>query len=545
MDRRALIVGLLVCACQGTVEGPLPSAGATTAAGSASSGAQSSSSQSCTAALGSRLLRRLTAAEFEANTRDALGLAPDAWPRPDLPPDAAATNDFTNNASTLRIDAGYAGKLMASAELAADAYVSAGLPDCSSAADDACVQATLDGIAQRLYQRPLTDMERTRYVELYDTVSANGDGFEVWLKWAVTAMLASPYAIFRSEVGEPAADGNYELSPYEIASALSYFARGRGADAALLARAEAIASEGPAAYLREARALMFDDVGALRPEARSVLQSFFDQWLGTAGLLVTQRSTPGFATARESMALELDQFMFSVLGSGGGVRELMTSNVTYLDAELRSFYGYGAGSGDGFSPETRPPGYGVGLLAQGALLSVLASSDASHPTKRGRFVRERLLCQEVMPPPPNVPELAPPTEDKTTRSRFEAHASDPACASCHQSLDGIGFGLENFDGSGRYRSEDNGLPIDASGVLELEGEHPFAGPEELAQLLADTPAVTECAADMLAGYAFGMLESEANGLDCEARSRLKNAEVGLLDYYLALTQLPHFVRRRD
>jgi hypothetical protein len=538
---------LLACACQGTIEGPARGRSGTGAdtPSSAVPGQQAAANCSSSAS-GGRLLRRLTRDEFEANTREALQLDQAVWSGPELPPDAASTNDFTNNAATLRIDEAYAGKLLDSAELAATAHVGAQLPDCSGAADDSCVTATLDGLALRLYQRPLASHERARYLALFDTVSANGDGFDVWLKWAVTAMLASPHAIFRKEIGVGAGDGTYALSAHELVSALSYLTRGRGAESVLLGRAEAIASEGPAALLREARVLLFDDGGALRPEAQSRLQSFFSQWLGSAGLVVTQRALPEFEAARESMALELEQFISSVLGSGGGVRELLTSNTTYLDARLRAFYGFGSGTSEGFGPELRPAGYGVGLLAQGAMLSVHAASDASHPSKRGSFVRERLLCQAMPPPPAIVPELAAPSGGQTTRSRFAAHASDPACASCHHLIDGIGFGLEAFDGTGRYRTEDNGVAIDATGVLSLDSsEHDFDGAEELASLLAETPEVSACAADMLAGYAFGLLEGEAHELDCQARERLRSGEIGLLDYYLELTQLPYFASRAD
>jgi hypothetical protein len=149
-----------------------------------------------------------------------------------------------------------------------------------------------------------------------------------------------------------------------------------------------------------------------------------------------------------------------------------------------------------------------GLLGHASLLSLHAHASTTSPTLRGKFVREILLCQKVPAPPPGVVASLPDTSEATTlREKLSIHASEPACASCHSFIDPIGLGLENFDAIGAYRSQENSLPIDASG--DLDGTA-FSGPAGLADALASHPRVPDCFARTLFRYAWGRLEGDAD-----------------------------------
>jgi hypothetical protein len=187
----------------------------------------------------------------------------------------------------------------------------------------------------------------------------------------------------------------------------------------------------------------------------------------------------------------------------------------------------------------RPAGWGVGLLAQGSLLSIGAGSVSSSPTKRGHLVRDRILCNKVPPPPPVVAELPAPTEAETTRQRYEVlHLSDTNCKTCHALMDPIGFGFEHLDAAGRYRAKEGRFDIDDSGMViaTSAGTLPFRGPEELARALAPLPEVADCLADFVTGHAFGIDHGEAGCVARTATEELRAGKIGVVDYYVRLAR---------
>jgi hypothetical protein len=186
------------------------------------------------------------------------------------------------------------------------------------------------------------------------------------------------------------------------------------------------------------------------------------------------------------------------------------------------------------------------LLAQGALLSVESHSKSTSPTKRGFFVRTRLLCQPVPPPPPVVGDLPPPTEGETTRQRYETlHAADPGCKSCHQMFDPIGFAFEHLDATGKYRPKEGKFDIDDSGHVSStsQGDLAFRGPTELATKLAGLPEVSGCVASFMAAYAFGVSQENASCLVRSATLELQKGK-SLLDFYVSLARSDHFRLRQ-
>jgi hypothetical protein len=485
---------------------------------------------------GPRLLRRLTRGELEATIRAGFGLSPNEWAGPAVPADPAGRNGFTNNVDRLIVDDAYARGLRATALAVGDAVVAAidRILPCANLGGESCAQTFLDTVGRRLYRRPLTAEEEGRYLDLLDQVS-QADDFATWVRWATVAMVQSPHVVYRSELGEPDGDG-YRLTGYEVAASLAFSLTGGPPDDALLDRAAAGELDDPAGIAAVAGEL------AAGPSTRAMLLRFFDQWLGLSplGNVVKDPAVfPGFTPeVRSAMRAETDAFLAHVLDSGGGVEELLTSTETFVDATLAGFYGWGTPG----AASTRPEGWGVGLLAQGSLLTIGAGNLYTSPTQRGLLVRERLLCTDMPPPPPVVGDIPAPTGNETTRDRYEQHAADEACYGCHKMMDPIGFTFEHLDATGRFRATEGAFPIDDTGAVD---DTPVTGPVELAALLADTPAVGTCVAAFMASHAYGLDHHDTSCLVTTPAARLAAGEIGLLDFYRSLASAPHFTRRTD
>lgn len=492
---------------------------------------------------GPRLVRRTTGPELGATIRGGFGLTTAEWAGPSVPSDAAGRNGFTNNVDRLIVDDAYARGLLTTAEQVADAVleptVLARVLPCAASGGEACARTYLETVGRRLYRRPMTDAEAARYLELHAAITAEED-FATWVRWATVAMVQSPHVVYRSELGEPA-DGGYRLTGYEIATALAFTLSGTSPDDGLLdaaARGDLDTPEGVAAAAETLAA-----GGALR----DVFLAFSDQWLGLSqlgNLIKSAESFPGFdATVRDAMRRETDGFLERVVfEEQGGMRELLTSPVSVFDATLGGFYGWGGGG-----VATRPEGWGVGLLAQGALLTINAGNEHTSPTQRGLLVRERLLCTEMPPPPPVVGDIPAPTGNETTRERYEEHTANAACSDCHLQMDPIGFTFEHLDATGRYRATEGPFPIDDTGAIHGVTPEPIpvTGPVELAEALAAEPATATCVASYMASYAYGLDHHDTTCLVSSLAEDLAAGNIGLADFYLGLVATTHFTRRVD
>jgi hypothetical protein len=367
------------------------------------------------------------------------------------------------------------------------------------------------------------------------------------------ALLESPYAIYRSELGEEAGDGVYRLEPAEVATALAYTYTGEPPDDALLDRAASGGLDTPDEVRAAAIELAFDG-DTLRPAVEEMLLGFVESWLGLSGLPNLVRDAtmfPDFDDAvKASMNQELRAFVRDVLiAKEGGVDELLTAPYTFVDPTLAAFYGFGAPSGTGFEETERPAGWGVGLLSLGAIQTVYAHANSTSPTKRGHLVRSRLLCDDVPPPPPTVGPIPEPTAAATTRERYESlHATESTCARCHHLMDPIGFGFEGLDAAGRFRATENGFNIDATGTIaDMSGDSPdvaFDGPEELANDLAEDPAVHRCFAAFLASYAYGLVQEDTRCMVDTPAEAFAEGQLTVADLLVALATTPHFLERR-
>lgn len=500
-----------------------------------------------------RRLRRLSNREYDNVVRDLLGdtTAPaSGFIRDTLvtgydngPDDLIAQSD---QVESYRI----AAESLAATAVAARPDSLVGGCDPATRGKDACVAAFLSSFAPRAFRRPLTTSEETRLRAVIDAVAADGD---VWLgiQTALEAILQSPQFLYREELGEPIGPGLARLTPYEIATELSFLTTGSLPDDLLWRAVQDGRFTTTDDFRREATRLL------ATPAARANLRAFFHEWLATNRLVptMTVKSAAVYPTwdpaLMTSMAGELDRLYDDVtFGDAGSLRALFTTPDAFVDAALASVYGVSAPA-SGFEKVTLDPTIRSGLLSRAGYLTVHADSDSSGPVARGVFMMSAILCYRPLPRPATVP--PPPSVDdankagQTTRQRFSQHASDGACSSCHQIIDGIGFGFESFDGMGVYRTTENGQPIDASGVLIGSGDPnvdgPFDGVSGLAGRVLKGDRLSNCFARQMFRFATGAIETSADEPFVASLGAGLTVDSRMTDLVLSLVSSPGFTHR--
>ncbi len=490
---------------------------------------------------GPRVLRRLSHVEYGNTVRDLLGLTS----RPEL--GFATDNDvhgFLNHSDALQIPPLLLEQYRDAAEELAEAAVVQRFEELMPCPESTAVCAAdfVEQFGRRAFRRPLTEADRSRYMAIFTTV-AGEDGFAQGIQWVITAMLQSPHFLYRSELG--ADDGeSFVLTDWELATELSYLVLQTTPDMELL---DAAAAGLDSATLTEELERLVGD-----PRSTGTLEKFTGQWLLLDRLPIVARDSevyPEFTDSiRVDMAGEVQRLIAA--GSDGTIDELLLAEEGFMTPELAAFYGVPAGTdpdAQGFS-RTSLEGTGKsGLLATGALLTVHALPTGSSPIHRGVLVRERLLCQELPPPPANVDASPPPVDPElSTRERYEAHSAVPECAACHALIDPIGFAFEHYDGVGRWRDTDGPHTIDATGeiVSSSSSDGAFDGLAELSAHLATSDEVEECYSQQWLRFGTGL--DEERGLACSAApmvSYVLNAGGRLDSVFGAIAALPHFVRR--
>ncbi len=493
-------------------------------------------------------LRRLTAQELQRTLRDVFPSLSSGWDGVRLGADPVSPLGFSNDARTLVVGPQTAQELLGTAEDVAESVIAAGglaalVPCAAEAAPDrACADQLVQTLGVRLFRRPVTGAEASEYGALFDSVSGKSD-FTTAARWLIVALIQSPSVVYRAELGA-LAGGLRKLDGYELATELAYTFGGTAPSSELTAAGARGELAEPAARVAEAKKLLET------PAGREQLRQFLAEWSGYGRVASKTKTTvEDFEGLRGSMLGETGLFLGEVVVTRrGGVRELLTASYTFLDGALSQFYGFGNVTGTSFQLVERPAGQGLGLLAQGSMLAGSAHSDASSPTLRGLLVYERLLCHQKPPPLPMIPAIEPPAPGaKTTRERYEvSHGANPSCASCHRYFDPIGFGFEHYDETGRYRADEQGLPVDATGTVRNypDGGEAFAfdGLDDLATHLADHEEVSDCVSGLAAAYAF----AGAGGRTClaeTARAAFARGELGVLDYFAELAASPSFAER--
>ena len=375
----------------------------------------------------------------------------------------------------------------------------------SSGEEDSCATQILATLARRAYRRPVTERDTQPLLALYRDGKSKG-GFEAGVGLALRGILISTGFLFRAEQAPAsvAPDSAYRISDLELASRLSFFLWSSAPDDELLALAERGRLEDPAVLEQQVRRMLADS------RANTLVENFAGQWLYLRNMRTASPDPDEFPefdeNLRQALEKETELFFRSMLREDHSVLDLLDADYTFLNERLARHYGIPNVYGNEFRRVTLQEEERRGLMGKGSILTVTSYPTRTSPTLRGKWLLENILGTPPPPPPPNVPSLK---DDKdvqglTMRQRMEQHRANPACAVCHTRMDPMGFSLENFDATGRWRttSGEAGAPIDSSGVLP-DGTK-FDGPTGLRSILMSQPeqfvtAVTE----RLLTYALG------------------------------------------
>ncbi|MDX2053197.1 MAG: DUF1592 domain-containing protein [Polyangiaceae bacterium] len=490
---------------------------------------------------GPTALRRLSNDEYRATVQDLLGLA--APPADPLIPESRQLG-YENFSEVLTVPPVLGSQYATMAvRLAAEADISALAPCAAPAMEAECADAFIDRFGKQVHRQPVTAQEHAAYRVVYD-LTRTTDTYEIGIRRLLEAMLQSPALLYRMEYGAGAAERT--LTPYEVASELSYLFLGSMPDAALMEAADTNSLSTPAQIEAQARRLLG------LPRARQSVGKFLEQWfmVSTLPQLVKDPGLfPDFEkTQKAAMGASTDRFIESVVWEGDGtVKTLLSAPFAFVNSSLASVYGVpDPGQGDTLVQVDVSAMGRSGMLTLPSLLAVQAKENESDPVGRGKFVRTRMFCQALPPPPPNVKIDPPPSNPNlTTRERFAAHSADAACSGCHSLMDPIGFGLEVYDGIGAYRTSENGLAVDASGDLtgtDVDGK--FTGGVELASRLAMSASVRQCAAINAARFAYGRKEIATDTqLAATLDMKLGVSGMDVRELLVALTQSASFTTR--
>jgi Protein of unknown function (DUF1592)/Protein of unknown function (DUF1588)/Protein of unknown function (DUF1595)/Protein of unknown function (DUF1585)/Protein of unknown function (DUF1587) len=380
--------------------------------------------------------------------------------------------------------------------------------------DEACARAFIERTGRLLFRRPLQPGEASRYVALAAKAAQARGGLHAGLATALATMLESPAFLFRTERAVRQG-GSYKLDDYSMASRLSFLAWNAPPDNELLAAAERGELSDPQGLARQLDRLLAS------PRFEHGVRAFFSDMLALDDLDGLQKDSaiyPRFsnrlaADAREQTLLVI---VDALVRQDEDYRSLFTTRRTFLSRSLGLLYSMPVTTPTGWEPhEFAADDPRAGLVAQPAFLMGHSHPGRSSPTLRGKAIRELLLCQPVPAPPPNVNfAVVQNTKDPrfaTARQRLQAHNDDAMCAGCHKIMDPLGLALENFDGAGGMRSEENGSPLDLGGNL---GPVSFTGAAGLGEALSRDPALSECLVSRLYAYSAGRSpDSEAQWLD--------------------------------
>ncbi len=360
--------------------------------------------------------------------------------------------------------------------------------------------------AERAFRRSVSRREVTEYLELFELASENGESFKESIKLALTGVLVSPHFLYRPELAPSTTNEEYQLDDYQLASRLSYFLWMSMPDDELFQLAKEKRLHRPEMLRQQVDRMLAD------PRAARSMETFLGQWLGFQSLGITVIPDPRtFRDAftppvMEAMKAETAMMFASLVYNDGSLLQLLDSDETYLNDVLAQHYGIKGVDGSEMRKVRLEDRNRGGLLGMGSILTATSNPGRTNPVSRGKWVLETLLGGRIPEAPPDagiLPETAGQVEGQTLREEFEQHRRNPSCVDCHEKIDPIGFGLENFDAIGRYRTMENGVPIDSTGIMP-DGSA-FNGPVELkGYILAEKrdPFIRNVVERMLA-YALG------------------------------------------
>jgi hypothetical protein len=370
--------------------------------------------------------------------------------------------------------------------------------------DEGCARLIIGSLAMRAWRRPVSGAEVDKLTRMARMVVADGESFEKGIQVALKAVLVSPQFLFRIEKDPDPNDASrqHKISDWELATRLSYFLWSSMPDEELFR----LAGEGK---LSE-RSVLQGQVRRMLADGKAdaLAEHFAGQWLELRNLATVTPDTKKFANfdgdLREAMKRETVLFFTEVMRADRSILDFIDGKFTYLNERLAGHYAIKGVEGRKFRRVELDGTQRSGVLTQASVLTVTSYPARTSPVLRGLWVLENFLGTPPPVPPANVPQLKEEEIGKsmTLRQQLERHRADPSCAVCHNKMDVLGFGLENYDPVGSWRDKDGNFPVDAAGVLP--GNKAFGTPAELKVILRqDQELFTHMFVEKMLTYALG------------------------------------------
>jgi hypothetical protein len=357
----------------------------------------------------------------------------------------------------------------------------------------------------RAFRRPAKPEEVDRYAKFVEQTIKQGESYEQGMRIAVAAALVSPHFLFRVEADRRPDDASRErkLNDYELASRLSYFLWSSMPDEELFELAAKFQLHKPDVLEKQIRRMLKDS------KSQALVENFASQWLNLRSLdevTPDPKQFPDFdERLRSDMRTETKLFFQAIMREDRSMLDLLDARFTFLNERLAKHYGIEGVKGDEFRRVDLSGVPRAGVLTHASVLTLTSNPTRTSPVKRGKWVLENILGTPPPEPPANVPELEAAQKakpDATLREQLELHRQNPTCKSCHETMDSIGFGFENFDALGRWRDRAGSNTIDASGVLPGGGK--FSGPLELVRVLKKNKRqISRSVVEKMLTYALG------------------------------------------
>jgi len=510
-------------------------------------------------------LRRLTHEEYDNAVAALLGDT--TRPAQDFAADTEV-GIFDNTAEAQTVPVLLADQYLSTADKLARAVDVKTLTGCdpAGAMGSACVRNFVTSFGRRAYRRPLEAAEIDRYVALH-TKTASASDAQTGVRAIVAAVLSAPSFLFKPEYGGIASKvpGAMNAAPFELATRLASLIWSSIPDDALLDAAQSGQLATADQVTVQARRMLAD------PQAIPAARSFYGQWLGLPLLDAATKDSMAYPQwnedLRAALRSETEHFIDYVLWQDDAtLSTLLTASYSMLNPTLAKLYGAAstsptspsspgatsaganAGAADGFTRTALDPKQRSGVLTQASLMAAFGSPASSSPIKRGKLVRVRMLCQDLPDPPANVPAPPEPKQGVSTRERFAMHTNNPACSGCHNLIDGLGFGLEHYDGVGVYRTMDQGVQVDSSGEINttMDIDGPYNGGPELAQRLASSEQVNDCVPTQWLRYALARREDTEDACSLSAvQESFASSGGNLRELVVALTRTDAFMSYRS
>ncbi|MBI3694515.1 MAG: DUF1592 domain-containing protein, partial [Acidobacteria bacterium] len=374
----------------------------------------------------------------------------------------------------------------------------------SGAHQPECARKIVGELARRAYRRPVTVEEVDRLARFVELAQQEGDSFEQGIRVALQAVLVSPHFLFRIERDplptDPAAA--HRISEFELASRLSYFLWSSMPDEELFRAARDQRLRKPVVLEAQVRRMLAG------PKSRAIVENFAGQWLELRNLDTVKPDKDRFPAfdeeLRAAMRTETQMFFESIVREDRSILDFLDAKYTFVNERLARHYGISGVQGSQFRRVALQDGQRGGVITQASVLTVSSYANRTSPVVRGKWLLENILGTPPPLPPPDVPNLKEESIGSTAslRKQLEQHRAQASCAVCHDRIDPLGFGLENYDAIGAWRTMDGKFPVDSTGTLP-NGKS-FQGPAGLKEILkGDKDSFARCLTEKMLTYALG------------------------------------------